>query len=101
MHRPTDPVTHELAHHIKSVALNVILNRPRYIHDPSSHNCLANALVKCPLRYIHQLLGHHATTARSYRLRGVTDEPVVNHPDVQAYDVPKLQLARPSKAMNY
>jgi len=100
MHRAADPVPDKFTNHAEPVRFDVFLYRARNIANPFARNGLRNSLTERLLGHIHQPLGFHRTTTDRNGPGGVTNEAIMNDTNIQAHNVPKLNLPLAGQPMN-
>src|SRR5260221_4721129 len=90
----------ELANDAEAVAFNIVLYGARNFNYSLARHCLGNAFVKGLVRHIHQFLGQNTTAADRNGSGGIANEPVVNHSDIETYDITELEISHSSQAMD-
>ena len=101
MHRPSDAMANKLANHTVSIVFNMSLDRPGYIHDPVSVDCLGNSQIQSLFSDIHQPLRLNIASAYRHGPSCITDKSVVKNTDIQAYDIAKFQSNVCGQSMYY
>ena len=101
MDRSTNAVSDKFPDHTVAVTLDVLLNRPRNIHDTVPADSLGDADVKRLFSHLQQTLGGHSAPSNWNRPSRISDKTIVTHAHVQAHDVTKFNATVTSQPMNH
>src|SRR5258708_6534812 len=100
MHRTANAMAYKLPNDAEPVPFYVLLNSPRNINHSLAWKSLAYSFIKCPFCDIHQALSLDRASPHRDGPGGITDEAIIDDPNIQAYDVPKFNPPVPCQSMD-